>query len=359
VLRDARERFRRFTHNAWDLELDDERGFVARDQVSGERRDLAALSSGTRMQLLLGVRLAWTRRIEQGRKALPLFLDEALTTADEHRFDAVARSLASLAADEDRQVFYLSARRHEIALWERATGERPHHFDLAAVRFGGEAAPAADLTLPEPELLPEPGNRSAVEYAAALGVPAVDPRQPPGRVHLFHLLRDDLPLLHRLMAQWRVDRLGLLETLLASTAAPTAMPDTAARHTLQGRCAAARAWIAAWRQGRGRPVDRTVLEQSDAVSDTFVDRVAALAEEVNGDAEALARSLREGRVKGFRSSKTEKLEDWLAEQGYIDPAEPLSVEDRERQALMEAAAESSAEEIRKVTTWLEAGMGTG
>lgn len=359
VLRDARARFQRFTHHGWDLALDDEHGFLAHDQSQGARRTLAELSAGTRMQLLLAVRLAWTRRIEQGREALPLFLDEALTTADEHRFDAVAQSLASLAADEGRQVFYLSARRAELALWERATGEQPHHIDLAAVRFAGEAVPAEAFALPERAILPAPGDRPPAEYAAALGVPAVDPRQPPGQLHLFHLLRDDLPLLHRLMEDWRVDNLGRLETLLGSTAARAAIPDAAVRDRLAGRCATARAWADAWRRGRGRPVDRTVLERSGAVTDTYMDRVAALAEEVGGDAEALIQGLREGRVKGFRSSKTEELAEWLAEHGYIDPAEPLSGEDRERQTLMEAAAAAPAEEIRQVVAWLEAALGGG
>ncbi|MBA1147508.1 hypothetical protein H0Z60_10635, partial [Ectothiorhodospiraceae bacterium WFHF3C12] len=215
VLRDARDRLQRFTHHDWDLELDDDQGFMARDLRRNERRTLAELSSGTRMQLLLAVRLAWTRRIEQGGTALPLFLDEALTTADEQRFDAVARSLATLAADEDRQVFYLSARQHELALWERATGQRPHHVDLAAVRFG-QGAKAAALRLPEPRRLPPPGDQAPEAYAERLGVPPVEPRRDPGELHLFHLLRDDLTLLHRLMEDWRINTLAQLESLLAS-----------------------------------------------------------------------------------------------------------------------------------------------
>jgi len=59
VLRDARERFRRFTHYAFELELDEKEGFVARDLQQQARRTLSELSSATRMQLLIAMRLAW------------------------------------------------------------------------------------------------------------------------------------------------------------------------------------------------------------------------------------------------------------------------------------------------------------
>jgi len=356
VLRDARERFRRFTHFEWDLVLDDERGFTARDERRGRRHPLEELSSGTRMQLLLAVRLAWTRRVEQGREPLPLFLDEALTTADETRFRSVAQSLERLAADEGRQVFYLSARRQEGALWEQLTGRRPHHVDLAAVRFGARAASAEALALPERAPLTAPDGRTPEQYAAALGVPAVDPRLPEADLHLFHLLRDALPLLHRLMEQWRIASLGQLEFLLESTAAQAAIPDTDSRDRLAGRCAAARAWVVAWRHGRGRPVDRVVLEQSGAVSSTFIDRVAEVAGERGGDGRAIIDALRDGEVARFRSSNTDELEQWLEREGYIDREEPLSAEDREQRTLMEASAVTEAEEARKVAWWLEGGM---
>lgn len=353
TLRDARERFGRFTRHAWDLELDDERGLVARDRAQGMRRSLGELSSGTRMQLRLAVRLAWTRQIERDRASLPIFLDEALTTTDAERFDAVAGALAQLARDEGRQVFYLSARPEEIAWWERATGEHPHHVDLTAVR-SGEAASAEALRLPERETLPKPDGRDAEAYAAMLGVPPLDPRGPEGDLHVFHLLRDDLDRLHGLMEHWRIPTLGQLEGLLGDPAAHVAIGDDGLRMRLAERCAAARCWLEVWHRGRGRPVDRIALEASGAVTETFLDRVARVAEALRGDGARLIEALRDGEVAQFRSRNIDELERWLHDEGYVDPAEPLDAAGRERETLLRAARSAPPEEVRRVVAWLEA-----
>ena len=143
VLRWAREVFAEVTARAFDLRLDPDGTFIAHDLRQDAPRALAELSSGTRMQLLLALRLAWTDVQEQGGETLPLFLDEALTTSDEERFAVMASSLeriARAANGRQRQIFYLSARRHEAALWRQATGSEPAVIDLAAARFPSAAA---------------------------------------------------------------------------------------------------------------------------------------------------------------------------------------------------------------------------
>ncbi|HID20952.1 MAG TPA: hypothetical protein EYP14_00930, partial [Planctomycetaceae bacterium] len=255
VLREAREQFQRFTHHQFDLQINERDGaLVAWDTQLGEQRQLRELSTGTRMHLLLAVRLAWLKRIERGKEPLPLFLDEALTTTDERRFGIVARAIEQWSADEGRQFFYLSARRHEVDLWERCTGRKPHHIDLATLRFRTAELEPDHFKLPEPERLPEPGTHTPEEYAALLHVPPLDPRATAESLHLFYLIRDDLHTLYRLMEQWRIATLGQLETLLSSTAACSAVPDPEFRRRLAARCRAARAWFRAWRQGRGKCV---------------------------------------------------------------------------------------------------------
>ncbi len=356
VLHDARARFERFTHHAWQLLLDDAAGFMAREAASGAVLALDQLSSGTRMQLLLAVRLAWARRLEQGGVSLPLFLDEALTSSDETRFGAVAQSLEQLAREEGRQVFYLSARQHEHELWQRLTGQAPHRIDLARVRFG-RASTAADYTLPEAPQLPAPGTQSAAAYAAALGVPRLDPQQPAGALHPFYLLRDQLPLLYRLLQDWRIDALGSLRQLLESRAAD-ALGDAALQRRLRARCLLAEAWCAAWRQGRGRVLDRPALEASGAVTDAFIEAVDALTQSLGGDAQAVVRALRDGAVKGFRKTSLERLEPWLLDNGYIDTRPRLDADARCREALrvaLERASGADASDLRQVLDWLEAG----
>ena len=409
VLRRARDAFANVTARAFDLRLRGDGSFVAHDVRQEAARELAELSSGTRMQLLLALRLAWIETQEQGGETLPLFLDEALTTSDEDRFAVMARSLERLAGAGDegrggpgslseagdgsrsgpgnvggnidgdgiatrsedgaaaggseigtrggRQIFYLSARRHEPALWRRATGSSPAVIDLAAVRFPSQASAPDDYRVEAPPSLPAPNGRSAEAYASLLGVPPrLDPHRPEGGVHLFHLLRDDLALLHTLMQTWRIVTLGQLEVLLASDAARAALPGEELQRRLRRRCRVVRTWVELWRQGRGRPVDRGVLERCSAISTVFIDRVAELAVRVRGDAEALVRGMRAGEVGRFRAHKLNELEQWRAEWGYVADLDRLTGVDRRRLTLQRVApaSEADAAEVNRVVSWLEA-----
>ena len=453
VLRRARDVFAEVTAGAFALRLRGDGTFIAHDVRQETARELAELSSGTRMQLLLAVRLAWIEAQEQGGETLPLFLDEALTTSDEKRFAVMAQSLERLAGARDegrdgtgnaagdmdhvrgrtgkatadvdddrngtwvedgtgsgaadrigdevaaeyrveagagvgveagagagagagaenrievgigtarrRQIFYLSARRHEPALWQQATGARPAVIDLAAVRFPSAVRPPEEYRVEAPPSIPAPNEASAESYASLLGVPPrLDLHRPEGGIHLFHLLRDDLALLHTLMDTWRIGSLGQLEVLLTSDAARTALPGEDLRCRLRQRCRVVRTWVELWRQGRGRPVDRGVLERCAAISATFIDRVAERAAQVRGDAEALLQALREGKVDRFRIRKTDELAQWLADWGYTDDQERLTAEDRRRLTLQRAAPETAvdADDVNRVVSWLEANAAAG
>ena len=355
TLKTAQALFKSITHGAFDLHLEKDGTFSARDLRQNAPRGLKELSSGTRMQLLLALRLAWTEAQEQGGETLPLFLDEALTTSDEDRFMVMANSLERLAETEGRQIFYLSARRHEYALWRQATGNEPPVIDLAAVRFPQEGRPPQDYDIALPPAVPSPAGREPGDYASALGVPLPNPRQEPGATHLFYLLRDDLELLYQLMDTWRISSLGQLEALLDSDAAASALADNGLRDRLRLRCAVVHAWTLLWRRGRGKPVDRIALEQSDVISDRFMDRVTNLAEDVNEDGKALTQALRAGQVSGFRTGKIEELERWLAEEGYTEQEEILSAEARRRQTLQQVMTNRDADvdDVKQQINWLE------
>ncbi len=358
VLRRARELFREVTSHAFDFELGDDGQFLARDLQQEAPRTLAELSSGTRMQLLLALRLAWIQTQERGASPLPLFLDEALTTSDEGRFAVMAQSLERLSEAEGRQIFYLSARRHEPALWRQATGNQPAVADLAAIRFDAEGSEPNNYAIETPSPAPTPDNHTPETYAALLGVPQYDPHTAVGGIHLFHLLRDDLKLLHRLLDTWRIKSLGQLEALLNSSAAQGAIGDTNRRQTLPNRCAATRHWVELWRQGRGKPVDRPALEQSGAVTPVFIDRATNLAAELGGSGQDLIAALRDGRLPYFQANNINILEQWLIDEGYIDLQAPLSSDERRRLALQQTKPESNAqaEDINQLIDWLEAAI---
>lgn len=355
VLQRARELFREVTSHAFDFELNGDSSFTARDLKQNAPRSLGELSSGTRMQLLLALRLAWIRTQEQDASPLPLFLDEALTTSDEGRFKMMAQSLERLSAAEGRQIFYLSARRHEPALWRQVTGNEPAVVDLAAIRFGTADADPQDYEVAMPPPVPPPNGRAPEDYAAQLGVPPYNPRMDAGSIHLFHLLRNDLDLLHRLLDTWRIFSLGQLEALLNSSAAQGAMTDSNLRQTLLNRCAATRHWVALWRQGRGKSVDRSALEQSGAVTPVFIDRATDLAAELEGNGRALIAALRNHDLPFFKTNNIDRLEQWLTDERYIDDQPQLSAAERCRLTVQEAnpASDAQADDLNQLIDWLE------
>src|SRR5690606_14960904 len=131
--------------------------------------------------------------LEEHSRPLPLFLDEALTASDPQRFAAVAHTVRELVGQQGRQVFYLSAQPADLRVWRDAVGDAVHCIDLPALRgsaraFGTSHFPAP----PPPPVVPAPlPAEDAAAYGRRLGVPPVDPALGAGRIHPFHLLRDD------------------------------------------------------------------------------------------------------------------------------------------------------------------------
>ena len=363
VLRRAEDWFGRFTRHEFELAMGPagDGTFRARETATGEWRALSELSSGTRMQLLLAVRVAFAIEAERGRTPLPLFLDEALSTADPERFRAVADSLRRLSEEGGRQIFYLTAQPEESRYWADAA---PAVIDLAASRRAGRAVtvPEEFGLPPAPPEPPRPGGIPPEEYAVRLGVQPVQPWEHPVGIHVFHFLRDDLDLLWRLL-RTGVEHLGPLESLLDSGEAPMVLaPDEQA--DLRLRIAGAQAWVDAWREGRGRPVDRDALAASGAISSVFIDRLVELVAEVDGDPRLLLRAMDTGAVPHFRGRKRQRLEEWLRENAYLGDAEPLDRGGLARRVAMAltahgASPEDSLDRATELARSMAAGLTVG
>jgi len=364
VLTGAQEWFRRFTRYQYELrfEPDGQGEFYALDTRTGEYRSLAELSTGTRMQLFLAVRLAFLQEAERGRASLPLFLDEALTTADPERFQAIVEGIEQLVYEGNRQVFYLTAQPLDAELWARFAGREPHRIDLAEVRDLTTAItdPAAfELPALDTPHVPEPTDYTPEAYGALIGVPPIDPHAGVNAVHLFHILRDDLELLHRLL-ELGVTYLGELSSFLKGSVAKEFLSREEIEN-LTWRLEAVRAWIEAWRRGRARPLDRAVIESSPAISERFKGEIAELAEEMNWDARALIDAIEAGNVRYFRARTRERLYEWLVEQGYLVEEEPLSPSEVEHHVLSKLLAyiktgKVNTDKVRALVRCLQAGV---
>lgn len=355
VMRRAAELFATITRGRFRL-LDptgEHPRFRARDSAAERERALEELSSGTRLQLLAAVRMAFVEVHERGVRP-PLVLDETLANSD----DASARALIEAALDvarSGRQVFYFTAQDDEVAKWRavlEAAGDGLPELvviDLARARnLQAERRAPRRSWAPGGPPVPAPEGRSREAYAALLDVPGIDPRAEAGAVHLAHLVAEP-ELLHALLAQG-VSRWGQLAALAEAAGDRIAAPlpgglseveagqDRWRRIRARARCV--EALLRAWRQGRGEPIDRGVLAASGAVTERFLPEVTELAASLGGDARALVEALAGGAVKGFRRDKLEQLEAYLSDRGHLDDRPVL-----DRGGLRERAAAAVAPEL--------------
>ena len=342
-----------FTGHRYRLEFDGGL-FEAVDTQSGARQAITSLSTGTRAQLMLALRLAWIEQLETRSEPLPLFMDEVLTTTDPDRYRAIVRAAGELVGS-GRQIFYLTAQSDDAEAWREwlDTAHPPCEIDMAEVRR--TEVRQLEFRMPEAKRpghrIPDPDGLTAEQWALESGVEAIEPWADAGRIGVFHLLRDDLALAARLMRNG-LSRLGPLERFLTLQSQPgTSSPgwlDRPSAERLQRRIQATRMLLDDWQRRHRRPVDRATLEQTGLLSQRFLPRVATLAEQLEGDPAELIQALRNGKVSRFRSDTTDQLEQWLEEQGFLDAAdhEPLTP------AELALSCKMEPEEAEQLQDWI-------
>ena len=121
ILADAENIFGRLTAGRYTRIVPNAKGdsfqAVQRDGVAKTPKEL---SSGTREQLYLALRLAHIRKYCENAESLPLLTDDALVNFDDARSEEALRVLAEFA--EDRQVILLTCRESTKAAFEKIVG---------------------------------------------------------------------------------------------------------------------------------------------------------------------------------------------------------------------------------------------
>ena len=347
VLERARDHFSGFTYHNYELRLGKGEGtprLLAVELSTGEERELDELSSGTRAQLLLAARIAFAEQVEQD-KVLPLFLDEALDQSDPKRFEAVVRSLGRIAREQDRQIFYLTSDPLDVDRIRDALAkedcEIAASIDLGWIRTNAVSAggPQA-LRVDTGPTVPAPDGLSPEEYGAALGVPAFRPALGSAEQHFFYVLWDDLDLLHDLLSNG-IERAGQWKTVSGTPLAGRLGSRSVAPPEIPLRLDLLEVFCELWKQGKGRPVGREILEDSGTLTERFLDEAVAIARELDGDPERFLAVLgenRDPRIRGFRKSSFRRLKRHLIENGYLDERPVLTEGELQLRALTTPAA---------------------
>ncbi|RMF13413.1 MAG: hypothetical protein D6761_11210, partial [Candidatus Dadabacteria bacterium] len=365
LLKRARVWFETFTRGVWSLDID-EQGVLG-GRLPGEQRlrPLDELSTGTRMQLLLAINLAWIEAREDQGPKLPLFLDEALTVADESRFQEIARALEQVA-ENGRQVIYLCARQQDAETWRHLTGHAVTVIDLGKLRRldTPELPPLPDTTASVRQI-PRPDPAKLDAWAKAIGVPPIRRWSEPEAIHLFHLLADTdahVELLWQMLNDLGIDTLGQAESFYGKE---RLAPDV--QELLERRGRIVRAWLNAARVGHGRPVDPAALRAAEIFSPTYIEEACAILQENEGDGTLLLAATRgETAERHFermrhRDEIAERLEDWLAANEHLPGIgeQLLSVEERLQATIRDTPADIPPEKVRRVVALLERAIQPG
>lgn len=327
VFERARKLFKRITKNRYELVVDSENEnakFRAKDLRDGVGRSLNELSSGTRIQLIMSVRLAFIEKAESEIK-LPILADELLANSDSERANAIIDALIEISR-EGRQIFYFTAQEDEVAKWE---------YKLKDNQFSDYKVYVIEKTEPKfisdgdiftgiqfQKEVPVPGSKSYEEYGVALNIPPLSNIFiPVGQIHIWYLLHDT-ELLYRMLKQG-IENWGMLKSYLKEEGVIDGLNDQSSEQ-IEQRVGLIERYLELLQYGQSKKIDRQILEDSGAVSVSFIDEVSDKLEEVGFDPEKLLIALENSEVSGFRNNKRDELEEYLISNGYIQQNEPFS-----------------------------------
>ncbi|NBC64050.1 MAG: hypothetical protein GVY07_00125, partial [Bacteroidetes bacterium] len=324
----AKDLFKRITKNRYELVVDsvnDTAEFRAKDmRYGGVGRSLEELSTGTRIQLIMSVRLSFIEQAEDEIK-LPVLADELLANSDSQRAGAIIDALIEISK-EGRQIFYFTAQEDEVGKWmQKLNKESKIDYQIYSIEQNLDKLNLERVAFDGIQLykeIPEPESLSYDEYGKVLEVPPLaNVFNPVDQLHIWYLL-DDPDLLYKMMKQG-IENWGMLKSYFNEEGVIKGL-DENARNKIEQRAKIIKRYLELLRHGQNKPIDRQILEESDAVSENRLDEVSELLSKKNGDPEKLIQGLYDSEVKRYFNSKTKELEDYFIANGYIQQNEPFS-----------------------------------
>lgn len=332
VFKRANELLSRITNGRYELRLEekDEPAFKAYDTVLRLGQDLTEISTGTRVQLLLSIRLAFVETQESTIK-LPLLADELLANSDDERAKAIIESFIEISR-EGRQIFYFTAQADEVGKWNSFLKKEPN-LSYKVIRLtSGKKSPVIHMDYQSDfesfnfiQQVPSPDEKSYQDYGKEIQAEQFNILiQDCSQLHLWYLMNDSA-LLHSCLKKG-IRYWGQLDSFLRNNGKIEKTDESLILHVNE-RIKLLERFQELYRRGRPRPINSEVLEHSGAVSGSFINDVSAKLMELRGNPKKLIRTLRDGEISGFRQSKIDELEQFLSNEQYLDNQEPLEKEE--------------------------------
>jgi len=314
VMRRANEWLGRITDSRYAISAHDE-GFVANNLVEKTVQSLEQLSSGTRVQLLFALRMAFIETQEQSSNIkLPIFLDELLANSDDRRANAIASSICEIA--KDRQVFYFTAQQDEVSKLKAICDEELNDVPLGVIADSYEAhkKPLKDIAI-ERTTIPQPVADYS-EYAKLCKVPGIDLWNPVESAHTWHILNVSEEL-HACLERG-MNRIGQV------------CNSTNGEVPYGKRLSMLQRLQALIRIGRSRPLSVSILEDHSLEinrSAGFWASTISYVTETNANGNQLIAALDNREIKGYRDDTKDTLKKWLTQYNYATEEVPLSKRD--------------------------------
>jgi len=335
ALKKADEYFQKFTQSAYAIYgVGDESSFLAFDCQQSSVKKLHELSRGTRIQLLLAIRLGFIASVEKEKKIVPLILDEAAAHADDDRWRAIAEVLTQ-EANEGRQILYFTCQQFVREAWKQICPQIAFQ-DLVKAQDKVPFlvhAPKSHCPVPLE-------NETLSSYSERIGQPGLDFSLPATAQHIGHFLKTSSEL-HGLL-QAGISTYGQVQKMHATKSLhPFLKPKDSAAALARGSLL--ETFLSIYRIGRPPSIEKSDLEEAlhtGVLSDKFFDPLCTLMKEENGNANRILEALQEKKIKNFRTEKIEELRGFFLERGKLDPRPAHATEDL-RSAFWEAYAAHS------------------
>ena len=185
VVKNASTWLSRITQGRYTMGVGED-NFIAIDSVNDRPYQLAELSSGTRIQLLFSIRMAFLELLEEGRSQhLPIFFDELMANSDDERSIAISEAIATISGT--RQVFYATAQLDEAEKLKSVAKGSVRLFDLESIREERaiERRPFLPVSPKAVEVIDPIADYNGYGEALSVARPALF--EPVGGVHSWYL----------------------------------------------------------------------------------------------------------------------------------------------------------------------------